>query len=194
MFRFSARRQNRAAAAACLAVLLLGSVVGCGKSAAPAPPAAGSGTATGSAGPGTAAGNAPVVSGEKLAMIDLPDPHGAPPKGSWTDARPIEDGDRSANYVVGDVGWVGIYFLDCNLPKVKEAVQKPDSVEHSCVADTTAKINGYPLFKTADISRVLKVGHLLLITSIAGTVMDKLTVADLEAFLASMDLAAIAAL
>jgi len=175
---------NRVAAAG-LAVLLLGSVVGCAKSATSAPKAAG---------PGTAAGSGPIVPGAKLAAIDLPDPPGAPPKGSWIDAAAIEDGDRRANYEVADTGWVGIDFLDCSLPRVKEAAQQQDSVEHSCVADTTAKINGYPLFNTSDISRTLKVGHLLIITAVAGTAMDKLTVKDLEAFLASIDLAAIAAL
>jgi hypothetical protein len=172
------------AVAAGLVVLLLGSVVGCGEPATPAP----------TAGSGTAAGPAPIVSGEKLALIDLPEPHGAPPTGPWSDATAIEDGDRRANYTVGDVGWVGVDFWDCNLPRVKKEAQKPDSVEHSCVADSTAKIQGYPLFETSDISRTLKVGHLLIIAIVAGTAMDKLTVDDLEAFLASIDLAAIAAL
>jgi hypothetical protein len=185
VLRWNSGTRNHVAAAG-LAVLLLGGVVGCGKTATPGP--------TTTAGPGTAAGSAPVVPGAKLAAIDLPDPHGAPPKGSWTDARPIEDGSRQANYLTGDDLWVGIYFLDCNLPKVKEDSVKQDSAEHSCVTDSSAKIKGYPLYNTSDIGRTLKVGHLLIITVVSGTKMDKLTVKDLEAFLASIDLAAIAAL
>jgi hypothetical protein len=180
--------RNRAAAAG-LAVLLLGGAAGCGKSAASAPT-----TAPKTAGPGSAADSAPIVSGEKLAWIDLPEPHGAPPKGTWSDVAAIDDGDRRTYYRVGDVGWVFVDFVDCNLPKVKAEAQKPDSVGHICVADTTEKINGYPLFKTSDITRVVKVGHLLLITNVGGTVMDKLTADDLEVFLASLDLAALAAL
>src|SRR5262245_53492239 len=129
-----------------LAVLLLGSVVGCGTSATPAATTA-SASAPKKAASGKAAAGAPIVSGEKLAWIDLPDPNGAPPKGTWSDATAIEDGDRRTYYRVGDVGWVFVDFVDCNLPRVKAEAQKPDSEGHICVSDTTEKINGYPLYK-----------------------------------------------
>ncbi|MBO3753186.1 hypothetical protein J5X84_44760 [Streptosporangiaceae bacterium NEAU-GS5] len=188
MLRWNDGTRNRATAAG-LAVLLLGSAVGCGKSATKAPT-----TAATTAPSGTAAGSAPIVSGAKLAMIDLPEPHGAPRKGTWSDVAAIDDGDRRTYYRVGDDGWVFLWFLDCNLPKVKAEAHKSDHVQHVCVTDATEKINGYPLFKTSDIRRVVKVGHLLLIADVSGTHMDSLTADDLEAFFASVDLAAIAAL
>jgi hypothetical protein len=184
MLRWNGATRNRVAAAG-LAVLLLGRMVGCGKSATPAPT---------TAGPGAAAGSGPGVPGAKLAAIDPPDPHGAPPKGSWHDARPIEDGDRSANYETGDVGWVGIYFLDCNLPKVKEAAQKAGFLR--------AHLRRRPDGEDQRLSALQHLRHrphgeggpLLIMTVIAGTAMGKLTVKDLEAFLASIDLAATVAL
>jgi hypothetical protein len=194
VLRWNGGAWNRAAAAG-LAVLLVGGVVGCGKSATPAPTTAGPGAAgAGSASPGAAAGSGSIVPGAKLAAIDLPDPHGAPPKGSWTDARPIEDGLRDANYLVGDDLWVGIAFIDCNLPRSQEEAKKPDTGEHSCVTDSQTKIKGYPVYETSDIARTMKIGHLLILTVVSGTKMDTLTVKDLEAFLASIDVAAIAAI
>ncbi|HSS01404.1 MAG TPA: hypothetical protein VLM79_30300, partial [Kofleriaceae bacterium] len=71
--------------------------------AAPATPPAAQEPAGGSVGTG------PVVPGAKLAMLDFPAPKGAPPKGSWQDARPIEDGERSANFNEGNDGWMGLY-------------------------------------------------------------------------------------
>jgi hypothetical protein len=152
--------------------------------AAPATPPAAQAPAGGSVGTG------PVVPGAKLAALDFPAPKFGPPKGTWEDARPIEDGLRSANFVQGDDGSMAIFISDCNLPKAKEGSEefKP------CTAAPTGKIKNYPLFAPTGISRAVKAGHVVVMVTASGTHMDKVKGPELEEYLNSVDLDEIAKL
>lgn len=159
-------------------------------SAAPAPPPATPPATPPAAQPPAAVGSGPVVPGAKLEELDFPAPKGAPAKGIWSAATPTEDGNRSANFVDGSDGWMGLHLLDCNLPKAKEGGDdfKP------CTAAPTGKIKNYPLFAPSDVARVVKAGHVLVIATASGLHMDKVKGPELEEFLASVDLDAIAKL
>jgi hypothetical protein len=159
-------------------------------SAAPAPPPAAPATPPAAQTPPAAVGSGPVVPAVKLEELDLPSPKGAPAKGIWSAASPTEDGNRSTFFVDGNDGWMGVHLLDCNLPKAKEGGEdfKP------CTAAPTGKIKNYPLFATSDVARVVKAGHVLVIATASGTHMDKVKGPELEEFLASVDLDAIAKL
>jgi hypothetical protein len=152
--------------------------------AAPAAPPAAQEPAGGSVGTG------PVVPGAKLAMLDFPVPKGAPPKGSWQDARAIEDGLRSSNFAEGSDIWMGLYISDCNLPQAKEGGQQ----FKLCAATPTGKLKNYPLFAPSDIARAVKVGHLIFMVTSSGTHMDKIKGPELEEYLASVDLDSLAKL
>jgi hypothetical protein len=185
-------------------------VSGCKKTdKAPAAEPAGSAAAAGSAAPATpppaaqtppappAAGNTSVVPANTLEAINLPPPKGAPAKGIWSAAAASDDGDRSTNFVDGSDVWVGVRFLDCNLPAAKDAANKPEADRGDfkyCLGTPTGKIKDYALFAPHDTRRVVKVGHLIVIADLGVTGETKLKAADLEAFLGSMDLAAIAKL
>jgi hypothetical protein len=157
-------------------------------SAAPAtPPAA---PATPPAAQPPAAGGGPVVPAAKLEEIELPTPKGGPAKGIWSAATASDDGDRSTNFVDGSDLWIGVHFLDCNLPKAKEG-----AVDFkACTGAPTGKIKDYPLFAPSDVARVVKAGHILVIATAGATHMDKVKGPELEEFLASVDLDAIAKL
>lgn len=165
-----------------------------GSTAAPAtPPAAPAAPATppaAAAPAGGSVGTGPVVPGAKLAALDFPAPKGGPAKGSWTDARPIEDGLRSANFVEGSDYWMGLYITDCNLPKAKDGGDefKP------CTAAPIGKIKNYPLFAPSDISRAVKAGHVIFMVVASGSHMDKVKGPELEEYLNSVDLDEIAKL
>jgi hypothetical protein len=163
-----------------------------GSTAAPAtPPAAAPATPPAAAAPaGGSVGTGPVVPGAKLEELDFPVPKGAPAKGIWSAARPTEDGLRSANFVEGSDGWMGLYLTDCNLPKAKDGGEefKP------CTAAPTGKIKNYPLFAPSDIARAVKAGHVIVMVTATGTHMDKIKGPELEEFLNSVDLDAIAKL
>jgi hypothetical protein len=161
-------------------------------SAAPAtpPPAAPATPPAAAAPPAGSVGTGPVVPGAKLAELDFPAPKGAPPKGSWTDARPIEDGLRSANFVEGNDGWMALFISDCNLPKAKDGGDE----FKACTAAPIGKIKNYPLFAPSDISRAVKAGHVVFMVTASGTHMDKIKGPELEEFLNSVDLDAIAKL
>ena len=162
-----------------------------GSTAAPATPPAAPATPPAAAAPaGGSVGTGPVVPGAKLAVLDFPVPKGAPPKGSWQDARPIEDGLRSANFAEGSDIWMGLYITDCNLPAAKDGSEefKP------CTATPTGKIKSYPLFAPSDIARAVKVGHLIFMVTSSGTHMDKIKGPELEEYLNGVDLDSLAKL
>jgi len=158
----------------------------------PVPPPASDPAAT----PAAAAAPGPVVGWEKLSDINLPNPKGTPEKGIWSSVKATKDGDRWDNFVDGNDNWMGMRILDCNLPAVQALATKPDpqSVYSTCFATPTGKLKDYPLIATNDAQRAVKVGHLVLIASLNATGQAKLKAADLEAFLESLDLAAIAKL
>jgi hypothetical protein len=135
----------------------------------------------------------------KLVAITLPAPKGAPASGRWRSAPSptggTGDGDRLANFIDGNDYWVSVRFLDCNLPAVKETADKPKRGAFAFCFDTaTGKLKDFPLFTPSDSLRAVKVGHLAIIATLGVTGQTKLTAADLEAFLESLDLAEIAKL
>jgi hypothetical protein len=170
-------------------------------SAAPAPAPPAPAAAPPAAAPPAATGDSDsVVPLAKLAAITLPPPQGAPAGGRWRSAPSptggTGDGDRLANFIDGSDFWVSVRFLDCNLPAVKASASKPtEGGEFTfCFDKPTGKLKDYPLFNAFDTQRVVKVGHLVIIASLGATGETKLKATDLEAFLESLDLAAIAKL
>ena len=164
------------------------------------PPPAGSAAAgSGSAAPAADApkvGEGPVIPARSLAMLDLPPVKGIE-GGSWSAVEPEKDGDRRAYYKAGDKGIMGVDFIDCNAPKLKEFVSKaPEDrgVFDACFQTATGKLGDYPMVATADNWRTIRVGHLTITATIAETAKDKLKAADVEAWLQSLDLAAISKL
>ena len=141
-----------------------------------------------------AAGNTGIVPSATLEAIALPAPRGAPAKGMWSAATAGDDGERMANFVDGNDYWVSVELLDCNLPRVKDSAGKPGGEYTFCFDKASATLKGYPLFKTSDSQRVVKVGHLAILASLGVAGEAKLTAADLEAFLESLDLASLAKL
>lgn len=160
----------------------------------PVPPTA---TATSTpAGPGDSADVVPVAD---LLAITLPVPKVVPATGSWVDVPPSSSGggDRLANFVDGNNYWMSVRFVDCNMPAVKRAAAGPADERGDfthCFDTTTTKLGNFPLYAENNVRRVVKVGRLLVITGIGLTGQTKLKPADLEAFLTSLDLAAIAKL
>jgi hypothetical protein len=132
-----------------------------------------------------------------LEAIQLPRPPKLPPKGIWSAAIAAHDGDRLVNYIDGDALFISVQFADCNLPVAKEAASKPVNQRGSftfCHENPTGKIKDFPLFGTNDTVRGVKAGHLLIVASIGVSADPSYTTADLEAFLGSLDLAALAKL
>lgn len=139
----------------------------------------------------------PVVGWEKLADIQLPVPKGVPEKGMWSAGKATKDGDRLDNFVDGNDYWLSLRMLDCNLPMVQEVASKSADergVLDACFATPTGKLKDLPLISKNDSMRAVKAGHLVLIASLGAAGETKLKAADLEAFLESLDLAAIAKL
>jgi hypothetical protein len=189
-------------------------VSGCKKKdTAPAPEPAGSGSAAAAPAtpppppatppPAPPAAAGPPVSGEALAGIQLPKPKGVPDKAMWSQADTPTggpDGDRLMNLIEGDNYWMSVRFLDCSLPAVKEAEGKAETERGAfayCFAAPTGKIKDLPLIAPKDASstaRAVKAGRLVIIAGIGVAGEDKLKAADVEAFLGSLDLAAIAKL
>jgi hypothetical protein len=93
--------------------------------------------------------------------------------------------------------WVSVRFLDCNLPMVKDTASKPAAERGDftfCFDPPTGKLRDYGMFSPSDSVRVVKVGHLIIIVGLGVVSEGKLTPADLEAFITSLDLAALAKL
>lgn len=194
---------HRFVAPALLAAALLGS--GCGKKdndKAPAPEP-GSGTAVptlptpASAGSSAALPTGDPIALAKLTAIILPSPpNGAPASGNWKDAMD-NDGRRLVNFVHGNDYWYAVDFIDCRMPMVKEYAAKAPTdrgVFAYCFDAPTGKFKDYPMFAPKETQRVLKVGKLTVIASLAMAGQAKLKAANLDAFLGAMDLAAIAKL
>jgi hypothetical protein len=138
-----------------------------------------------------------VVPAATLEAIQLPKPKKAPEKGIWSAAIAAHDGDRLVNYIDGDALWISVHFVDCNLPAAKEAASKPVNQRGAftfCHETPAGKIKDYPLYGTNDMARGVKAGHLMIVASIGVSADPSYTTADLEAFLGSLDLAALAKL
>jgi len=132
-----------------------------------------------------------------LEAIKLPVPKGAPEKGMWSSATAGGDGDRSTNFMDGNDLWVSVRFVDCNLPAVKAVASKPAAERGDftfCFDKPTGKLKDYELFSPSDSLRVVKVGHLIIIVGTGVVSEGKITGADLETFIGSLDLPALAKL
>jgi hypothetical protein len=164
--------------------------------AAPAPPA----PAPTPPAPAAAADSGSVISSATLAGITLPVPKGAPASGMWSQAPEGGEGDRLVNFVAGSDYWVTVRLLDCRIPAVKEVASKSADQRgefNYCFEPPNSKLKDYPLFTPKDPNdsiRVVKAGHLTIIASLGATGETKLKPADVEAFLGSLDLAALAKL
>jgi hypothetical protein len=156
--------------------------------------------AGGGKGTGDPAGTGDVVSAADLAAIKLPKPPGAPERGDWSQEPSRGDGDRLVTYVYGNEIWMSVRFLDCRLPMVKQYAAKPADEQGNiayCFKKPTGMLKGYPLLTAEDAEdsfRVIQVGHLTILAGVSTSGEYKLHGADVEAYLESLDLAAIAKL
>lgn len=160
-------------------------------------PAAGSGsgsdTGSGSAAP-AAAGAMPTgdpAKLEKLAGILFNVPAGAPADGAWHEGPANADGMRIANFKAADKTiWYSVHLEDCRHKDVQS-----DAVRAKyCTTEGPGKVKTFSMFSPDDHQRVVKAGSIL-VTAVAGAkVWDKVKAADLEAFLNTVDLDAIAKL
>lgn len=163
----------------------------------PAPPAAPAPAADPNAAAAPAAGGDAVVPSPKLEAINLPPFKGAPAKGMWSSAEAGGDGDRAVNFQDGDAYWVSLRFLDCNLPKVKAVASKPPASTGDfgyCHMKPTGKLGEYDMVAPNDTTRAVRVGHVMIITGVGVAGEGKIKGADLEDYIKSLDLAAIAKL
>jgi hypothetical protein len=174
--------------------------MGGGETPPPPPPA---GSDSGSAGSGSAAaapagdmpkvGEGPVVTAKKLVMFDLPPFKGASANANWTSAEAETDGNRHTIFMDGDKPFVGVQFLDCNLPEMKEYAKKtPDQrgIFDVCFEKPNGKLKEFPMVAEEN-SRTVMAGHMTLTVSVAGPQMGKIKGADLEEWLNTVDLAAL---
>ncbi|MCM2416527.1 hypothetical protein [Streptomyces sp. RKAG293] len=119
---------------------------------------------------------------------------------SDTDTGGDGNGDRLANYVLGEHQYVSVEFIDCRRPDVKSYADKPTAQQgifESCFDKPTGMLKGYPLLKPTDPQnpfRALPVGHLTVEVRPGAVDGTSINGSDIEAFLGSLDLASIAKL
>jgi hypothetical protein len=172
----------------------------------PPPPETGSGSAAAGSGSAAAAGpvptvgEGPVVPAKTLFLIDLPAIPGVPEKAVWSPAYAEKDGDRLVNLMEGDKSYVGVHFIDCNMPKMKEFISKSvdDRAEWQyCFQNVPAdapKIKTYPRIMLADETGVaIKVGgHVVVSVDVnQGPAKGKITKEDLAKWLETVDLSSL---
>jgi hypothetical protein len=183
------------------AVALLG-IAGCaepaGTPAADNPPSSAAPT---SAPAGNGGGS--LVKGSDLAeyTISMPAPKGAPAGGTWRDIVPGDDGRVSVHYVDNnDTGYVRVDFLDCRLPAVqavKDKAAKDRAGFDHCFRKPTKTLKGYPMILPDDPDfayRTLVVNHVHVSVSVDRPFDEKFKAADVEEFLGTLDLDALARL
>jgi hypothetical protein len=134
-----------------------------------------------------------------LSTIAMPKPPGAPASGTWKHVAGNEsDGYGQLNYVDKDNYWYGVDFLDCRAKVVKDAASmKPEDrgATKWCFMQPNAKLKDYPMIKPEKGSaRAVKAGNVWVVVSLGMTGMETLKAADVEAYLNSLDLAAVAKL
>ncbi len=163
------------------------------------PPSAGS-AAAGSAAPAAdmpKVGEGPVVPVKSLVMVDLPPFKGASANANWSSAEAETDGNRLTHFMDGDKPFVGVQFLDCNLPALKEYVSKAAGDRgfyQACFDKPNAKIKGFPMVATDENQRRVILGHLVLTVTVTGPQQGKIKGADLEEWLNTVDLDALSKL
>ena len=175
----------------------------------PTPPPAGSGSAA-PAGSGSAAapaGDTAAPSGTPAKLADmlkltLPSPPPkAPAGGNWVSAGEVEtDGYRQGMYVAADkTNWYSYMVIDCRLQKVKDdGAKKPGDRGPEalwCLKKADGKIKDNDRLTDPDsLSHGVRAGNLVVVVGPTPNVKDKVNDADVDAFLGSLDLAAIAKL
>jgi len=177
--------------------------MGGGETPPPPPPETGSGSAAATPPPAgdMKVGEGPVIPALALVKVDLPPFKGgtekATDKAIWSSAEAETDGNRLTNFIEGDKMWVGVQFLDCNLPSLKEYATKPEAdrgIFQACFNKPTGKIKDFPMFASGENMRTVYLGHLTLTVIAAAPQQGKIKGADLEEWLNSVDLAALAKL
>lgn len=179
-----------------LAAVALLAIAGCGEPtgtpAANTPPPAPASTSA----PAGNGGDS-VVKGVELAeyTISMPVPKGAPADGTWRDIRAIEDGRADVYYVdKTDSGYVRVIFLDCRLPDVqavKDKAPKDQEGFDDCFRKPTKTVKGYPMIlpDSPDVAyRTLVVNHVYVSVSVYRPFDETFKAADVEEFLATLDL------
>jgi pyruvate/2-oxoglutarate dehydrogenase complex dihydrolipoamide acyltransferase (E2) component len=179
---------------------------GCDEKKAP-PPAAVSPTPAPApaAPPPAAAAPAAAAAGAvaTLAQIDavkLPAPPKAPASGAWQTVGAMSgDGDKMANFVDGDKYLLSVRIMDCRSPKFAAYAAKPAAEQGdmaACFQPGDAKLKTYDMRKVRDGMRTVKAGNIALILNLgADPSAAKLWItADLETYLGSLDLDALAKL
>jgi hypothetical protein len=159
--------------------------------------AAGSAAAGSAAAPAVVVGEGPVVGAMTLADIDLPKMKGFD-KANWSAVEAEKDGLRKTVLKEGDTMYVGINFFDCNLPKMKEFIDKPvderSEWQYCFVAPAAdaAKVKTYPRMDAKDDEGVaIKVGHVIVHATIFEKQKDKIKREDLAAYLETVDFSSI---
>ena len=173
--------------------------MGGGDMTTPPPPKAGSDSGSAAAAPPgdqPKVGEGPVVPVKPLVMFDLPPVKGAPANASWTSAEAETDGNRYTIFMDGDKPFIGVQFLDCNLPKLKEYATKAPAergIFQACFNKPNGKLKEFPMFSDG-ATRTVWVGHMTLTASVSGPQQGKIMGPDVEAWLNTVDLAALAKL
>ena len=139
-----------------------------------------------------------VVPVATLDAIALPAPKGATATWKWLPQESTKDGNRLAYFGEGTNSWIQVQVLDCNLPRMKEDAAKPAGKRNGdaayCLDTMDGKLGAYPLYNKYGSVRAVRVGHLAVIAAVGGAGSATLKDADLEAYLGSLDLAALAKL
>jgi hypothetical protein len=141
-------------------------------------------------------GEGKLASGKDLVMYDPPPVKGFPADSMWLSSGVTKDGEHFLEYRSGDTKFVQLQFIDCNLPVLKEYAAKPPGERGDykyCFDAPTGELGGYPMWNYEDGRRVVEAGHLVLVLAKRSDGAS-LTDADLEAWLLTNDLAAIASM
>ena len=154
---------------------------------------AGSAAAGSAAAPAVVVGEGPVVPAKTLVMLDLPAMKAAD-KATWSSVEAESDGLRKTVLKEGDKSYVGINFFDCNLPKMKEFVNKSEDERSEwqyCFVAPAAdapKVKTYPRMDAKDDEGVaIKVGHVIVHATVFEGAKDKIKKEDLAAYLETVD-------
>jgi hypothetical protein len=169
-------------------------------SASSKPSATATATAASGSGDTASAAGSPAKLSE-MVKINLPKPPPkAPAGGEWKEVGEVEsDGDRQANYTAADKAiWYSLNILDCRHPKAKEVAAKAAGdrgMWQWCFAKPDGKIKDYArLTDDNSLAHGVRAGNIVVVAGPSPTVKDKVGDAEVDQFLGSLDLAAIAKL
>ncbi len=140
------------------------------------------------------AGGGAVVSADALEAIHLPKPKKLPENGNWLTPNPATPGNRLVNYSDGKSYWLTVHFADCNAPEAKNLPEGRRGEYKYCYEQPTGKVKDYASYCTGNEVRAVKAGHLMVNAMRGAQAPEGYGGADLEEFLGSVDLAALAKL